>query len=245
MKRVFAENTDIKAWFEDESGDDGAWNLTADDLTAGALTAGNATVSNARVYIEVEHLDHDILKLNILCERIETPVLGIAFHLEYSKDLLHFLRYDPGTFLEQGGDPFYIVSDNNGVVIFGETLRRNDSFPVGGGNITSIYFQKNSSYDADDVLEFKFKNGEVSGLDSTRQDIDTVNFENFPSETLLTDIATDESDIKTSSASTMSANVFVGDFQQYFLGVLSTFGIIFILISTVLFIKYIKASRKI
>ena len=85
----------------------------------------------------------------------------------------------------------------------------------------------------------------VSGLDSTRQDIDTVNFENFPSETLLTDIATDESDIKTSSASTMSANVFVGDFQQYFLGVLSTFGIIFILISTVLFIKYIKASRKI
>lgn len=229
MERVFAESLENKAWFEDESMVD---ENIDDDV-----------IMNGRVYIEIEHLDHDILKMTVKCEGIETPVLGTAFHLEYQNNLLHFLRYDPGTFLEQGGDPFYIVSDNDGKVIFGETLRRDDNFPSGEGDIVSIFFQKDASYSDESVIEFKFKNGVVSGIDETRQDIDKINFEDFSS---VKNEVVEVADLATETqASILTTNVSELDFQHYMLGVLSTFGVIFLVLASVILIKYIKASRKI
>jgi len=263
MERVSTENsgatsatsaTNKKAWFEDVSSSNGGRNsnvngssndaTSSNDIQTDDLNVSEIGVaSNGRVYIEIEHLDHDILKATVKCEEIETPVLGLAFHLEYQKDLLHFLRYDPGNFLEQGGDPFYIVSDNSGAVIFGETLRRDDSFPFGGGNVVSIYFQKDSSYNEKSIIELNFKNGVVSGMDSTRQDIDQINFENFSS----AEVAKRENEITSDDKieSVLTTNVFAGGFQHYILGVLSTFGIVFLVLASVIFIKHIKASRKI
>jgi len=239
MERVSVENSGDKAWFEDESSVENSSDNNSSE------EGGTDVATSGRVYAEIEHLDHDILKVTVKCEKIETPVLGLAFHLEYQKDLLHFLRYDPGNFLEQGGDPFYIVTDNNSAVILGETLRRDDSFPVEGGDVVEIYFQKDASYDETSIIEFKFKNGVVSGMDSTRQDIDRINFEDFSSAKIVEENASNKALNEEKVEAIVATNTFAGNFQQYLLGVLSTFGIIFLVLASVIFIKYIKARRKI
>jgi len=129
------------------------------------------------VYIESEILDDDILRISIKAQDMTTPILGFAFHLDYPNQNLTFLKYTPGDFLERGGDPFYLVSDEEekSKIIFGETLRREDSFPVGDGLITEIYFQikdENNMY-------FNFENAVASTLDEVRQDIDRINWKNL------------------------------------------------------------------
>ena len=59
-----------------------------------------------------EFLDGDILKISVWAENISSPTLGIAFHLKYEGDNLGFLKYLPGEFLEKGGDPFYLVKND-------------------------------------------------------------------------------------------------------------------------------------
>ncbi len=133
--------------------------------------------ANGKVYIQGEFLDGDILKISVWAENISSPTLGIAFHLEYDGDNLSFLKYLPGEFLEKGGDPFYLVKNDEikNKVIFGETLRRDDSFPVGSGNITDFYFQIIN----EEQFGFKFDNSVVSTLETIRQDLDNVLFEDF------------------------------------------------------------------
>lgn len=120
-----------------------------------------------------EFLDGDILKLSINAREMVNPVLGIAFHLLYDTNLI-FLKYDTGDFLERGGDPFYLVKndDYSKKIIFGETLRREDSFPLGDGIIAEFYFQILEEGD----FNFSFENGTISSMDSIRQDIDLINW---------------------------------------------------------------------
>lgn len=133
--------------------------------------------TSGRIYTDPEFLDGDLLKLSVIAEDVESPVVGVAFHLNYDKENVTFLRYDPGEFLERGGDPFYLVKDDkeNSKIIFGETLRRDDSFPVGGEKITDFYFQILNW----DKFAFTFDRAVVSTIDSTRQDLDKVNFEDL------------------------------------------------------------------
>lgn len=134
-------------------------------------------VNNGTVYISGEFLDGDILKISVLSKEFSVPTLGIAFHLEYEGEKISFLKYEPGDFLELGGDPFYLVKNDNEKfeILFGETLRKNDTFPLDGGQIVDFYFQINNG----EIFDFKFHNGVVSTLDTVRQDVDRVIFENI------------------------------------------------------------------
>lgn len=126
------------------------------------------------IKMQSESLDGNILKISVIAENLQKPALGLSFGLDYEGKNLAFLRYQPGDFLENGGDPFYLVTPNktNSALIFGETLRQNDKFPLGGGKIVDFYFQilKKSE------LKFSFKNGVVSTLDTVRQDIDKIDW---------------------------------------------------------------------
>ena len=133
--------------------------------------------SNGSMYMEGTKLDGDLFQLSILSKDLTTPTLGIAFHVLYEKDKLAFLKYEPGDFLEKGGDPFYLVKNDvsGDKIVFGETLRRNDNFPIGSGLITNVYFQILDG----DQFNFEFKNGIISTLDTVRQDIDKIVWENL------------------------------------------------------------------
>lgn len=133
--------------------------------------------SNGKVYMQGEFLNGDILKISVWAENISSPTLGIAFHLKYDGDNLSFLKYLPGEFLEKGGDPFYLVKnyETKNKVIFGETLRRDDSFPIGSGKITDFYFQIIN----EDQFSFNFDNSVLSTLETIRQDLDNVLFEDL------------------------------------------------------------------
>jgi len=153
-----------------------ALSLTYLDTTFGAKIDGwdedVEMEEKGKVDMQPESLDHDILKISVMSIDMTTPVLGLAFHLNYDADKIKFLKYEPGDFLEQGGDPFYLVQNDEKKkqIIFGETLRRDDKFPKGGGKIADIYFQIKKR----DAMEFKFSNGVVSTLDTVRQDIDKI-----------------------------------------------------------------------
>ncbi|MFA6918377.1 MAG: hypothetical protein WC285_06175 [Candidatus Gracilibacteria bacterium] len=136
----------------------------------------NETV-NGTMYMEGKRLDSDLFQLSISAKEMTTPVLGIAFHVSYDGQKLAFLKYDPGEFLERGGDPFYLVKNDETAmeIILGETLRKDDSFPVGDGSVVTLYFQVLDG----EQFDFKFKNGVVSTLDTVRQDIDKISWEDF------------------------------------------------------------------
>lgn len=190
----FAEDTE---WFEEEF-----WDTTAENGKPIDSLEDVGLGSAGRVFMEGVFLDHDILKISVNISEIQTPVLGIAFHLEYEPELLSFLRYDPGSFLEEGGDPFYLVQNETDKLIFGETLRRNDGFPVGEGVIAVFYFQQMDTENP--VYKFIFHNGVVSTLDTIRQDIDHIEFEDLElDETVMAEIE----DQLVEAGSVYSANV--------------------------------------
>ena len=156
-----------------EDTDSTSTDATVDDTS----DFGEIAQQNGTMYMRGEKLDGDIFQLSISAKDMTIPVLGIAFHLAYEKEKLAFLKYDPGNFLERGGDPFYLVKNDEETaeIVFGETLRRDDSFPIGGEVVTNIYFQILGG----DKFSFEFKKGIVSTLDSIRQDIDQIAWENF------------------------------------------------------------------
>jgi len=125
--------------------------------------------------LEGEFLDGNLLKISIVAGDMMQPVLGIAFNLNFESEDLDFLKYEPGEFLERGGDPFYLVKNEESRVIFGETLRREDSFPVGRGIVAEFYFQILE----ENEFNFSFYNGVVSTLDVVRQDIDKILWEDL------------------------------------------------------------------
>lgn len=127
------------------------------------------------VFMEEEFLDGDLLKISVKAKNMMTPVLGIAFHINFEKEKLLFLKYEPGDFLERGGDPFYLVKNLPDEIIFGETLRRDDKFPLGEGTIMNLYFQILEW----DKFNFTFENGIISTLDTVRQDIDKISWQNL------------------------------------------------------------------
>lgn len=138
-----------------------------------------------RVVINDEYLDGDLLKISVVAEDFRTPVVGIAFHLKYEDQLVTFLKYEPGEYLESGGDPFYMVqNDETGSkIIFGETLRGDDQFPLGEGKIADFYFQILN----EQAIPFEFSKGVISTIEVIRQDIDHVEWKNLISSRLTDD----------------------------------------------------------
>lgn len=152
--------------------------MTYDFDDWGDFEEDTETLTSGSVSGTAEFLDGDILKISIALADIAEPVIGLAFHLKYDQTALGFLRYDPGDFLERGGDPFYIVHNDaeNSAVIFGATLRGDDSFPVGDGTATHFYFQILNELPS---FDFGFERAVISGLDSTRQDIAQIDWQDF------------------------------------------------------------------
>lgn len=130
-----------------------------------------------KVFMEAEFLDEDILKVEVMAAEMKSPIVGNAFHLNYGDGNLVFLRYEPGEFLERGGDPFYLVKDfaKKEVVIFGETLRRDDSFPMGSGKIAAFYFQ----IIGEKRFNLRFSDGVISTVNTVRQDLDRIIWEDL------------------------------------------------------------------
>jgi len=220
-------------WFEEEGtgnpggAEDSEWAVdlgSAENLDeAGLPPAG-------KVFLSGEFLDHDILKISALAAGMQTPVLGLAFHLKYDTEKLDFLRYDPGNFLERGGDPFYLVSNSSpsAEVIFGETLRRDDSFPIDGGDIAYFYFQEINP--SQEKYNFEFSNGVVSTLDTVRQDISGIAFEGLVLDKNSSDSTSDdESNSKLENNVLESGGRGFGFYAAIFLGFCS-FVIIFVAI---------------
>jgi hypothetical protein len=149
----------------------------ADEELSEENTVMTTSDSKGIVDMQAEPLDHDILKISVMSIDMSTPVLGLAFHLNYDVDKIKFLKYEPGDFLEQGGDPFYLVQNDEkkNEIIFGETLRRDDKFPTGGGKVADFYFQ----IEKRESINFNFKQGAVSTLDTVRQDIDKIAWNNL------------------------------------------------------------------
>lgn len=168
-----------EGWLEDVEND------SADDGD-GWFVDGNAVDENEKIFdgeiigtvaMSHEFLDGDILKISVYARDMVMPILGLAFHLNYDGEKIKFLKYEPGEFLEIGGDPFYLVQNDEqkNEIVFGETLRRNDNFPLGEGLIVDFYFQIFERK----AMNFEFKNGVVSTLDVVRQDINEIIWENL------------------------------------------------------------------
>ena len=145
--------------------EDELWEELLDDGTVG------------RVYMQGEFHNGDLLKISVEMEEMQIPVLGAAFHLLFEEEKLAFLKYEPGEFLERGGDPFYLVKadKDEGKIVFGETLRKDDNFPLGDGELVDFYFQKLKEGE----FSFEFERGVVSNLDVVRQDLDRIAWDDF------------------------------------------------------------------
>ena len=160
--------------------------------------------NTAALYLDGEFLNGDLLKISVVADGFDEGVLGTAFKLDYPVAQVAFLKYEPGEFLESGGDPFYLVKDAGDRLVFGQTLRRDDQFPDGGGRVVDFYFQILEERD----LSFEFVEGVVSKLDSLRQDLDAVEFrgETFVRDDTeeLVEISNDISGLEISESTTVS-----------------------------------------
>lgn len=159
--------------------------------------------SNGKISLSGNFLDHDILQADVMASGLTAPVLGIAFHLKFDNEKLAFLRYEPGDFLERGGDPFYLVQALDGEIIFGETLRRDNKFPVGEGAVVRVYFQRIDDEGPEYALDFG--NGVVSTLDTVRQDLTDIKFENA----VLKEASDSNSDLLASVSSVEDSSSYV------------------------------------
>ena len=147
-----------------------------EDPAEGGADELEEEIYHGEIFMEGEFLNGDLLKISVLAQDMLQPILGIAFHLNFDNENLAFLKYEPGDFLERGGDPFYLVKNqDSGRVIFGETLRKDDSFPVGEGRVVDYYFQILTEGE----FNFSFVNGVISTLDVVRQDIDKILWEDL------------------------------------------------------------------
>lgn len=128
------------------------------------------------VYLNGEFINGDLLKVSAVIQNIKDNVLGTAFRLKYDEKL-DFLRYEPGDFLEAGGDPFYLVKNEENVqeIVFGQTLRREDDYPIGSGKLVDFYFQIKEEGE----FNFYFEKGVVSTWDTVRQDLSEIEWKSF------------------------------------------------------------------
>lgn len=126
------------------------------------------------ILLEEEFHNGDILEIKIKIEEAAKPILGSSFHLVFENEKLNFLRYEPGNFLERGGDPFYLVTNNDNKIVFGQTLRSEDNFPLGEGSLATFYFQIIEG----EEYTFEFSNAVLSTIDVVRQDLDNVFWQN-------------------------------------------------------------------
>lgn len=141
-----------------------------------------ASNANGTVWMEGGFINQDLYKLSVNAREIKNSIIGIAFDLQMDSSKLVFLKYEPGTFLEAGGDPIYLVKSDqlNNKIVFGESLTRDDNFPNGSGKIADFYFQTKDGVQYNEIkddLTFGFSRGVASTFHEIRQDLDQVGWE--------------------------------------------------------------------
>ncbi|MFA6305694.1 MAG: hypothetical protein WC651_03110 [Candidatus Gracilibacteria bacterium] len=147
----------------------------------------NSDSGNGRIFIEKNFADDDLLKISVYAKDVFSPVIGVSFHLKYESKKISFVKYEAGEFLENGGEPFYLVKDSpeKNKIYFGETLKKGDMFPANGGKIVDFYF-KIFDYAVTSLAEsgdnskilFSFSNGNVSAMDNGAEKMKNIKFEN-------------------------------------------------------------------
>ncbi|MFC1615735.1 hypothetical protein ACFL21_01220 [Patescibacteria group bacterium] len=191
------------------------------------------------IYMNAEKLDGDILKLCIYGKEIQQPTLGIAFHLIYENEKLLFLNYLPGSYLERAGDPFYLVNESQkGEIIYGETLRHGDDFPTGKGQIACINFQilQGSKFN------FNFTNGVISTMDTVRQDLEKIEWQNLIFDKELGNQIIRNSDFLEYAESTVNKQKFSDNNPLIIALIMGFLGLVIGLIFTITMLK--KRSKK-
>lgn len=143
----------------------------------GATSAAEISDLRTGVLMKGKVLKDDKIKVDVEIKGVLTPVLGTAFHLNYD-DNLKFLKYAKGDFLEKGGKPTYLLKNNQEFreLIFGQTLKKTDDFPLDDGKLVSFYFtvkEKAGEY------RFFFDRGVVSALNNGRKNIQGIYWRNL------------------------------------------------------------------
>lgn len=188
--------------------DDTLIEVSGEEFTLDSSVGDGAIESskNGRIFIEKNFADN-LLKISVYAEDVFSPVIGVSFHLKYEPKKVSFVKYEAGDFLENGGEPFYLVKDSKekNKIYFGETLKKTDTFPTQGGKIVDFYFKisdsvatnrsnnqtsgntENSSITShdsstdsslDSTILFSFSNGNVSTMDNGASKMKDVKFEN-------------------------------------------------------------------
>jgi hypothetical protein len=125
-------------------------------------------LNGLKIDFQAKSIDKDTLKIDVLVEGSGEQVLGSAFHFYYDDEVLDFLSFEKGDFLEAGGDePIYLVKeafDEKGAkLVVGASLRRGDVLPSGSGRLMSFIFQPNNLLALADAEVF-VENSVVSSL---------------------------------------------------------------------------------
>ncbi len=129
----------------------------------------------SKIFLNHEVLEEGLLKIFVQIESITNSLIGASFNLYFDNEKLSFLNYLPGSFFEQGGDPIYLITQKESKIIFGETLLKDDEFPLGEGTLVELVFQ---ILDAP-PYEFSFEKGVLASSETVLQDLIEVKWENL------------------------------------------------------------------
>lgn len=151
-------------------------------LSFAQVTAAQVTFSPApseggqeKVYLTVLPHEQNLIEVQIFGKDILSPILGLAFDLNFDNQLLAYAKYQPGSFLETGGQPIYLISqatDQSGRLIVGLSLKRGDSLPKGSGQFMSIFFKILKSGQS----SMQFSNVSLASLDIQKKNLDNVSW---------------------------------------------------------------------
>jgi len=127
------------------------------------------SVCSAKGEIRLE--SHDLMdgrvKVDVIVDDVEKPLLGLAFHLVFNGDVAKYLDYKAGELLESGGDdPIYLVRGEEGEVVVGASLKRGDVLPSVDGRVISLLFDVDG--DIED-LGFRFEKTVISSLEAEKR----------------------------------------------------------------------------
>lgn len=147
------------------------------------------------IYIE-KFTDDGNLKIAIKTDGLQENAIGLAFELYYDSLSLEYLSYNPGNFLEQGGEPIYLVSEGfseqGSKIVAGITLKRTDNQISLGGDIIFLNFRILNKTES--TLNFEHTVISQINENGKRKDLENINWINyeitFPEETSSAEIPT-------------------------------------------------------
>lgn len=126
-----------------------------------------------KIDMEVEAVSKDEIKITLHGHNFSKPILGFAFNLNFDPDIIQYNYFRKGEFLEQGGDPIYLITTNEknqGQLISGIILKRGDELPTGSGKIADLFFKILNSGETN----LYFDKTVVSTLEEKRENLENI-----------------------------------------------------------------------